>query len=299
MGIEINPRGLLYSLPGISGWVGSDLTAGILATEMHKQDALCLLVDIGTNGEIIIGNQDWLISCSASAGPALEGAGIECGMRAERGAIEKVFLRDGEIGYSTIDDRPPKGICGSGIIDAVSVLLNAGIINRSGRFVDGASERVVSENDMNRFILETADKSANKTPMYITESDIENVITAKAAIYAAMKILMDRLELQFTDIEHFYIAGAFGKHIDIEHSINIGLIPDLPRDRIEFAGNTSIKGAKIVAFYKEALQEIESIRQNTTYYDLMGANDYVDEFRKALFLPHTDIELFSGSLSLK
>lgn len=299
VGIEINPRGLLYSLPGISGWVGSDLTAGILATEMHRQEALCLLVDIGTNGEIIIGNQDWLISCSASAGPALEGAGIECGMRAERGAVEKVFLRDGEIGYSTIGDKPPKGICGSGIIDSVSVLLNAGIINRSGRFTDGASDRVTDENGVKRFILETPDKSANETPVYITEADIENVITAKAAIYAAMKILMDRLELQFSDVEHFYIAGAFGKHIDIEHSINIGLIPDLPRDQIEFVGNTSIKGAKIVAFYKEALQEIENIRQNTTYYDLMGANDYVDEFRKALFLPHTDIELFAGSLSVR
>ncbi len=114
-----------------------------------------------------------------------------------------------------------------------------------------------------------------------------------------MKILMDRLELQYSDIEHFYIGGAFGKHIDIEHSIDIGLIPDLPRDRIEFVGNTSIKGAKIVAFYKEALQEIENIRQNTTYYDLMGADDYVDEFRKALFLPHTDIEMFSESLSVK
>jgi len=181
----------------------------------------------------------------------------------------------------------------------VSALLQAGVINRSGRFVEGASDRVtVVEDGVSRFILETADKSANKTPIYITESDIENVITAKAAIYAAMKILMERLELQFTDVQHFYIAGAFGKHINIENSINIGLIPDLPRERIEFVGNTSIKGAKIVAFYKEALQEIENIRQNTTYYDLMGANDYVEEFRKALFLPHTDIELFSGSLSV-
>jgi uncharacterized 2Fe-2S/4Fe-4S cluster protein (DUF4445 family) len=124
------------------------------------------------------------------------------------------------------------------------------------------------------------------------------VITAKAAIFAAMKILLERLDLQFTDIQHFYIAGAFGKHIDIENAVNIGLIPDIPRDRIEFVGNTSIKGAKIVAFYKEALREIEQVRENTTYYDLMGEHDYVEEFRKALFLPHTDIELFAGSLSV-
>lgn len=299
VGIEINPRGLLYSLPGISGWVGSDITAGILATEIHKQDDLCLLLDIGTNGEIIIGNKDWLVACSASAGPALEGAGIECGMRAEKGAIEKIFLQDEKIRYATIGEAPPKGICGSGIIDLVSVLLNAGLVNRSGRLVDNGSERVLSVDGVKRYVVVKAHEHANTKSMFITETDIENVITAKAAIFSAMKILLERLELQFSDIQHFYIGGAFGQHIDAEHAINIGLIPDIPRDRILFVGNTSIKGAKIVAFYKEALSEIEQIRQNTTYYDLMGENDYVEEFRKALFLPHTDIELFSGSLSVR
>jgi uncharacterized 2Fe-2S/4Fe-4S cluster protein (DUF4445 family) len=295
VGLEINPRGLLYSLPGISGWVGSDLTAGILATEINEKDELSLLVDIGTNGEIVVGNKEWLISSSASTGPALEGASSECGMRAEMGAIEKVYLDNGEIRYKTIGDLPPKGICGSGIIDLVSVLLKAGIINRSGRFIEDTSEQVISIDGLKRFILVDADNSRNQKPVFITESDIENVITAKAAIFAAIKILMERLELQFSDIERFYIGGAFGNYIDIENAVNIGLIPDIPRERVEFVGNTSIKGAKIVAFYKEALYKIDKIRENTTYYDLMGANDYVEEFRKALFLPHTDIELFSGS----
>lgn len=299
VGIEINPRGLLYSLPGISGWVGSDLTAGILATEIHRQDRLSLLVDIGTNGEIILGNKEWLVACSASAGPALEGAGIECGMRAEKGAVENVYLEHGKIRYTTIGNTLPKGICGSGIIDVVSVLLQAGYINRSGRLIADTSERVISVDGVKRYILAAAAESANQNPVFITEYDIENVITAKAAIFAAIKILLERLDLRFTDIQHFYIAGAFGKHIDVEHAVNIGLIPDIPRDRIEFVGNTSIKGAKIVAFYKEALREIEQIRENTTYYDLMGEHDYVEEFRKALFLPHTDIELFTGSLSVK
>ena len=299
VGVKINPRGLLYSLAGISGWVGSDLTAGILATEMHESKELSLLVDIGTNGEVIIGNRDWLVAASASAGPALEGASIECGMRAEKGAIERVYIQEGNIFYKTIEDLPPKGICGSGIIDLVSVLLNMKIINRSGRFMKGSSDRVTDVDGLGRFLLVDAVGSATKKPVFITEPDIENVITAKAAIFAAMKILLHRLDLHFSDIQHFYIAGAFGNYLDIENAINIGLIPDIPRDRIEFVGNTSIKGAKIVAFYKEALSKIEKIRESTTYYDLMGANDYVEEFRKALFLPHTDIELFLGSTSLK
>ena len=293
VGVEISSRGLLYYLPGISGWVGSDVTAGILATGIHESDELSLLVDIGTNGEIVIGNRDWLVSCSASAGPALEGASEHCGMRAETGAIERVRLEDEEIHYDTIGDGAPRGICGSGIIDLIAVLLRAGIIDRSGRMVPDGKKRVTEVDGIRRYILVRKGERGNPREIYVTESDIENIITAKAAIYAAMKIIMDRLELDFADIEHFYIAGAFGNYLDIENAIAIGLIPSIDRSRIEFAGNTSMVGAKIVAFYQEALQIVEKIRRNTTYYDLMGANDYVDEFRKALFLPHTDIEQFS------
>ncbi len=292
VGIEINSRGLLYSLPGISGWVGSDITAGILATEMNEKEELSLLVDIGTNGEIVIGNREWLVSCSASAGPALEGANEECGMRAEIGAIERVYVENGKILYKTIGEAPPRGICGSGIIDLLSVLLNEGIIDRSGKFIADSSEKLTSTNGLKSFFLTCGQESQNKKPIFITESDIENVITAKAAIFAAMKILVERLDLSFDDIKHFYIAGAFGNYINIENAINIGLIPAVPKDKIEFVGNTSIRGAKIVAFYKQALYKIDKIRENTTYYDLMGADDYIEEFKKAMFLPHTDIEIF-------
>jgi len=294
VGLKINPRGLLYSLPGISGWVGSDITAGILVTRIHEKEELSLLIDIGTNGEIVIGNRDWLVATSASAGPALEGASITCGMRAEGGAIEKVYADNGNIKYNTIDDMPPKGICGSGVIDTIAVLLREGIINRSGNFIDGISMRVGMVEGRKSFVLLDGNEMNNgRRPIYITESDIENVITAKAAIFAAMKILLRRLELSFEDIQHFYIAGAFGSYLNVNNAVTIGLIPDIDRKKVEFAGNTSIKGAKIVAFYKEALNRIEKIRENTTYYDLMGANDYVEEFRKAMFLPHTDIEIFT------
>ena len=295
VGLNINPRGLLYSLPAVSGWVGSDITAGILSTRMNEGEELSLLLDIGTNGEVVIGNREWLVSASASAGPALEGASVDCGMRAEAGAVEKLQVEDGEIKYQTIDNKRPKGICGSGIIDAVAVLLELGYINRSGVFVEEAKPGVETVEGLRRYIIADGRETGTGHPIYISESDIENVITAKAAIFAAMKILLRRLDLTFDDIQRFCIAGAFGSYINVEHAVAIGLIPDIDRRRFEFVGNTSIKGAKVVAFYKEALYKIEKIREDTTYYDLMGANDYVEEFQKAMFLPHTDIELFHGS----
>lgn len=294
VGIEISSRGLLYYLPGISGWVGSDLTAGILATGIHESEKLSLLVDIGTNGEIIVGNREWLVSCSASAGPALEGASVHCGMRAESGAIERFTIENGKIEFTTIGNSPPKGVCGSGIIDLVAVLLDMEIINRSGKLVAGSSDRVRAVDGIMRYVIADTGEFQNQSEVFMTEDDIENVITAKAAIFAAMKILIERLDLDFNDIEQFLIAGAFGSYLDIENAIAIGLIPDINRDVIHFVGNTSLRGAKIVAFYQEALAVVEKIREDTTYYDLMGANDYVEEFRKAMFLPHTDIELFKG-----
>ena len=295
VGIEINPRGLLYSLPGISGWVGSDITAGILSTEIHEMDHLSLLLDIGTNGLIIVGNKDWMVACSASAGPALEGASIECGMRAEKGAIESVFIDKGEICYKTIGNAPPKGICGSGIIDLVSVLLEKKIINRSGRFIENTSDRIVTVKGLKRYLLDDPVQDQKNNIIFISELDIENVVVAKAAIFSAMKILLKRLDLDFQTIDMFYIAGAFGNYLNIDSAIAIGLIPDIPREKYRFVGNTSIKGAKLTAFYDEAFNEIVQLRQAITYYDLMGAQDYVEEFQKAIFLPHTDIELFQAS----
>jgi len=288
VGIRINKRGLLYSLPGISGWVGSDLTAGILSVQMYRKKDLGLLIDIGTNGEVILGNREWLIATSASAGPALEGASVECGMRAEPGAVDKVFMDSGEIRYTTIGEEPPIGICGSGIIDLVSLLLNEKIINRSGLFIDKYRTSEASDSERKRYVL--IDREENdENGIYLTEKDVENVITAKAAIFAAVTIIMQRLSLSFYDLDTVYIAGAFGNYLNIESAVNIGLLPPLPVKKFKFVGNTSIKGAKLAAFYQDAFNELTEIRIATTYYDLLGADDYVEEFRKALFLPHTDI----------
>ena len=280
VGIKIGPGGLLYPLPCISGWVGSDITAGILATGIHKKEEISLLIDMGTNGEMVVGNKEWMVASSASAGPALEGEGVACGMMAEMGAIEHFFLKEGQITCQTIGNLPAKGICGSGIIDLVNVLLKKQVIDRSGTFMD---------KEITKFHI--------TDNIYICESDLESIITAKAAIYAALKILLKRLHLSLSDISHLYIAGAFGKYINKENAIAIGLIPNISHEKIEYVGNTSIRGSRVVALHEETFQEITEIARKATYYDLMGESDYVEEFKKALFLPHTDIEEFKRVIS--
>ena len=291
LGVRINPRGLLYCVPGISSWVGGDLTAGILATGLHERDDVALLIDVGTNGEIIVGNKDWLLACSASTGPALEGGSVSCGMIAEKGAIEKVYLEDGRVCYKVIGHAPPKGFCGSGIIDLIAVLLDLGVIDRAGKFVEGSDSAVEFQHERGRFCIARKAEGAAKD-IFLTQDDLENVITAKAAIFAATKIMLDRVNLEFSQLSHVFLAGGFGSYIDRRNAIKIGLLPDLPLSRIQYVGNTSIWGAKLAAFSSEAFRELHEIRKKTTYYDLLGCDDYVEQFRQAMFLPHTNIELF-------
>jgi uncharacterized 2Fe-2S/4Fe-4S cluster protein (DUF4445 family) len=295
LGININPAGLVCCVPGISGWVGGDISAGILVTGIHKSAELCLLVDLGTNGEIVLGNREWMVATSASAGPALEGANEECGMQAIPGAIERVYLDKGEIRYGTIGGQAPLGICGSGIIDLVSVMLEAGIINRSGRLIEAKAfaDRIREKEGIKEFIL--CEKAGRKGKIFLSEPDIENIISAKAAIFAAIKILVRRFELDFSKITHLFLAGAFGNYLNVKSAVDIGLIPHLPESRLHFAGNTSLLGARMAALSGEAEKTLLAISENTTYFDLMGEEDYVEEFKKALFLPHTDLELFQNN----
>jgi uncharacterized 2Fe-2S/4Fe-4S cluster protein (DUF4445 family) len=288
VGLKINPRGLLFSVPGISGWVGGDLSAGILATGLNEMEHIGMLIDVGTNGEIIIGNRDWLMACSASTGPALEGASVSCGMMATKGAIEKVYIEKGHLRCSVIGNVVPEGICGSGIIDLIAVLLQQGIIDRAGTFIADSSPDLSFDNGLGRY-------SITKN-VYITQDDIDDVVVAKAAIFAATKILLDRLNLTFSDISMLFIAGGFGSYIDRDNAISIGLLPALPIENIQYAGNTSIWGAKLGALSYDAFNAIREIRRKTTYYDLMGSSDYVEQFKQAMFLPHTNIELFSPAV---
>jgi len=293
VGIKINPRGILYSLPSIASWVGADITAGILATGLYQADELTMLIDIGTNGEIVIGNKDWMVCCSASAGPAFEGSGVRSGMRASQGAIERVKIsEDGKIQYTIIGGGKPRGICGSGLIDVMAELFKAGFVDKSGRLNPGINNRIRDVDGELEFLLVPSSQTATKNNIVITQADIENLLRAKAAIFAGINVLTKTLNIKFSDIKRIYLAGGFGNYVNKENAITIGLIPDVQRGRVQFVGNTSILGAKMALLSKNALDTAYKISRNITYYDLITYPDYMDEFMSAKFLPHTDVNKF-------
>lgn len=293
VGIRINPRGLLYSMPSIGSWVGGDVTAGILATGLADSDQLAMFIDVGTNGEIVLGNKEWILSCATSAGPAFEGSGVKCGMRASRGAIERVVFHDiNSVEFQTIGETTPCGICGSGLIDAVAGLFEVGLVDRSGQLLPERSPCIRECDGILEFVLVSGKETATDDDVVITQADIENVLRAKAAIYAGAKILLESTEHSFADIDQLLIAGGFGNYLDGEKAILLGMIPDIPLERIHFVGNTSLIGAKMSLLSEEALQRGHAIARSATYYDLITVPNYYEEFMSAKFLPHTNLELF-------
>jgi len=299
VGIRINPRGLLYSLPSIASWVGADITAGILATGIYQTDDLSMLIDIGTNGEIVIGNKDWMVCCSASAGPAFEGSGVKDGMRAGEGAIEKLEITEqGKVKYTTIGGVKPRGICGSGLIDTLAQLFKAGYVDRLGRLQAGANDRIREKNGELEFLIVPASQTDREEDIVITQPDIENLLRAKAAIFAGVNILTKSLNVNFSDIQRVYIAGGFGNYLDKENAVILGLIPDIEKEKMQFVGNTSIMGAKMALLSQEAFDTCYQIARKITYYDLITYPGYMDEFMSAKFLPHTDVSKFPSIYKL-
>jgi uncharacterized 2Fe-2S/4Fe-4S cluster protein (DUF4445 family) len=301
IGLRINPRGILYTLPMAGSYVGGDITAGILASGMHRNDEIALLLDIGTNGEVVLGNRDFLVACSASAGPAFEGGSISCGMRATSGAIDSVRIDRHEpvVSATTIDGRPPVGLCGTGLIDLIAEMLLAGIVDRSGNFQAVRAPgrfRTNGEDDRLQFLLVAAKESGSGRDLVLTQSDVENLIRTKGAIYAAADSLVQGLGLSFADIRKIYIAGAFGNRLDVAHCITIGLLPDVPLDRIEFIGNSSVAGAKLAMTSRRLWDEAVSIRDRITYRELIVDPTYMEQFTSACFLPHTDLSRFPSVL---
>jgi len=294
-GIKINPRGLLSCVPGVSSYVGGDITAGILACGIVDSPKTSLLIDIGTNGEIALGNKDWLISCAASAGPAFEGSGVVSGMRAIKGAIQKVKInpKNFRASVTTIAKTAPKGICGSGYIDILSESLKAGIINKNGKINKDLKIKSIRQGEYGEeFIIATKEEGDSEADIVITEMDIENLKRAKAAIFAAASILVKQMSLTFEDIDKIFVAGSFGTSLDIENAISVGLLPDLPRDKFVFVGNSSLVGSRQILFSSEAIIRAEDIAKKTTYFELSVEAKYMDEYVSALFFPHTDRERF-------
>jgi len=295
IGVKINPRGLLGCVPSVACYVGGDVVAGVLVSGMARAEAPAMLIDVGTNGEIVVGNKDWQVCCSASAGPAFEGGGISCGMRATNGAIERVTMRSHgrRASYSVIGGGLPAGLCGSGMIDAVAEMLRNGCVERSGTLVLNCdSGRVREGQDGLEFVLVDASETSTGKDIVITQADLTNFIRSKGAIYHACECLLDRVGLTFADLENIHISGGFGNYLDVREAITIGMLPDIPVDRFQFIGNGSVQGAKIVLLSQQALAEAESIASVMTYIELSTDVKFMNEYTAALFLPHTDIEKF-------
>jgi len=292
-GIKINPRGLLGCVPGVSSYVGGDTTAGVLSSRLYQEEEPCILIDIGTNGEIVLGNKEFLVACAASAGPAFEGSGVSSGMRASSGAIQKVTIdpEDLEVKYTTIQDKPARGICGSGYIDLLSEMLQAGIIDKSGKII--AAGKRIRQTDLGKeFVVCFKEDVQGQADIVINEADIDNLKRSKAAIYSAVSILTKHLDLGFFAIPKFFIAGGFGTYLDIEKAINIGLLPDLPRSKFIFIGNSSLAGAREILLSLQARQTADALAAKITYFELSVDPGYMDEYGQALFFPHTDLTKF-------
>lgn len=293
-GIKINPRGLLSCVPGVSSYVGGDTTAGVLSSRIYEEDDLCILIDIGTNGEIVLGNKDFLVACAASAGPAFEGSGVASGMRASRGAIQKVRISqpDLKVDYTTIGEAKPRGICGSGYIDIIAQMLETGIIDKSGKIKPKEHKRIRQGDSGREFILAFKDEADSTSDIVITEADIENLKRSKAAIYSATATLIRHMDLDFARVKKIFIAGGFGTFLDVENAIRIGLLPDLERNRFIFIGNSSLAGARQALLSYEAMKRADDIARKITYFELSVDPGYMDEYMAALFFPHTDLSKF-------
>jgi len=291
IGLNVKDHVFTYIFPGVASYVGGDIVAGVLGSGIFQRDEVTLFIDVGTNGEIVIGNKDWLTCTSCSAGPAFEGGGIKFGMRAGNGAIEQVKINPStyEPMILTIARAKPAGICGSGLIDLVAELFEAGAIDQNGKFNRELPTARVREGESGwEYVLSFAAESRIGRDIVLTEVDLDNLIRAKAAIYAGCKTLLDSVGLRFEDLERVIIAGGFGHSIDLEKAQMIGLLPDVPVEKFIFVGNGSLLGARLLSFSRELLKQTERIAKTMTNIELANNPAFMDEFIAALFIPHTN-----------
>jgi uncharacterized 2Fe-2S/4Fe-4S cluster protein (DUF4445 family) len=295
VGLNINAQATVDCLPVVGAYVGADITAGVVASGMSDTDALTLFIDVGTNGEIVLGNRDWLITCACSAGPAFEGSGVRHGMRATAGAIEEIWIdhRTLEPTYQTIGQLPARGICGSGMIGLLAEMFITGILDKAGKIQrDLPTPRVRVGDHGGEYVVVWASQSAVGTDIVINEVDIENLLRTKGAIYAGFSVLVQSVGITLADVEQVLIAGAFGQYINVEKAIQIGLLPDMPWDRFHYLGNTSALGAYYSLVSREMRRSVTEVAKKMTYLELSADNTFYDQFMSALFLPHTDITTF-------
>jgi uncharacterized 2Fe-2S/4Fe-4S cluster protein (DUF4445 family) len=294
LGVKINPAGNVHLLPNVAGFVGADAIADVLASRVHEKEKLTLLMDVGTNTEVILGCKDGLWSCSTASGPAFEGAHIKCGMRAATGAVEKVKIKeDFEVEYNTIDGERARGICGSGIIDAVAEMLRTGVVDMSGKIVLQGHRRVRDGEDGREFVLVfKEDTASGKEDIVITQEDIREVQKAKAAMYAGYMTLMRKSGFRREELSEIIIAGAFGNYIDPENARTIGMIPELPISKVSFLGNTAGSGARMCLKSTEIRKEAEDIAKAIKYVELAAEPIFEEEYVNAMYMPNSKLEDF-------
>jgi len=294
VGFSLAPTSELFFAPNIGSYVGGDITAGTLACAMWDRPEMSLLIDLGTNGEIVFGNSDFLMACACSAGPAFEGGDIGCGMRATDGAIEACVI-DGdslEPESTVIGGGKPVGLCGSGLIDVVAELFRTSTINGRGKFIREGRRILRDKYGTGSYVLAFAGDSVTARDIALSETDIDNFIRAKAAIFSAIMSMITPLGFSADDIDEVMVAGGIGSGINIRNAIGIGMLPDLPVSKYRYIGNSSLCGAYAMLVSGSARERLGEIARNMTYLELSAQPGYMDEFIAACFLPHTDETLF-------
>jgi uncharacterized 2Fe-2S/4Fe-4S cluster protein (DUF4445 family) len=293
IGININPYGIMETIPSVASYIGGDTVAGVLAAGLADQPEVKCLIDVGTNAEIVVGNNEWLVCASASAGPAFEGGGTRWGMRAAKGAIEKVAIKQGEVHYETIGSARPRGICGSGLIDSIYELARNRIIGQNGKFNQALRDKRLTEEDgVPAYVLALPEDTETGEAITLTETDINNLIRSKGAVFAATKSLIDYVGLSFEQLDTIYLAGGFGSSLNIPKAIAIGLLPDVDPQKINFLGNSCIMGARMALLSRPVFESAISVSKKMTNIELSKYAPFMNEYIAALFLPHTHGALF-------
>jgi uncharacterized 2Fe-2S/4Fe-4S cluster protein (DUF4445 family) len=291
VGLCIRPNGRVFLFPNIGSYFGGDLLAGIIYSDLDRRERPSLVVDVGTNAEIVVGCRDWLIACAGAAGPALEGGVSKMGMTAGPGVIDRVAIDPGtrKVNVHTIEEQPPVGICGSGMIDLVAALFLSGMVDIRGKFVkEICKDRLIEMDDIPAFVLVRATDSGTGDPICLTQVDLNSLTSSKAAMYTILEVIVKNTAgLSFEDLETFYVAGTFGSFINPESAISIGMIPDLDRSVFQVLGNSSLGGAAMVLTDPTAFDRVMAIRETITYIELNVNQEFMNMFSGAKFYPHT------------
>ncbi|HIQ96760.1 MAG TPA: DUF4445 domain-containing protein [Candidatus Limivivens merdigallinarum] len=297
IGLKVNPDAHIILAPNIGSYVGGDITAGTFVSMIWNKPEFSLFIDLGTNGEIVFGNSDFLMSCACSAGPAFEGGDISCGMRATDGAIEAVTIDQEtmEPSYHVIgkEGTKPVGLCGSGIIDLIAELFRCGIINPKGQIVREGARIKRDEFGMGSYVIAFEKDAGSVKDVELTEADIDSFIRAKGAIFSAIRTMLSYCDFDISMIENVYVAGGIGSGINMENAVRIGMFPNIPIEMFHYVGNTSLAGAYAMLYSTESEKKVYEIAKNMTYIELSNVPTYMDEFVAACFLPHTDMSLFA------